>query len=175
MASKAASPRFVFIWRIRFLFNNDIRMSLKEVFVIKSNVTDDAKTICNDAKFIGVTEMSIDVHLLDCLIGSRMSGHGAISCFVRIIGIIKVMGFLKAFSCLIMRFAYLELFSVTQASIPEVSKIVMEALFLTRKNAVFMQLFAFRKRLIKRWLGGQKGLLRKCKIKTGQKNISGCE
>ena len=35
-------------------------MSLKEVFVIKSNVTDDAKTICNDAKFIGVTEMSID-------------------------------------------------------------------------------------------------------------------
>ena len=48
-------------------------MSLKEVFVIKSNVTDDAKTICNDAKFIGVTEMSIDVHLLDCLIGSRMS------------------------------------------------------------------------------------------------------
>ena len=35
--------------------------------------------------------------------------------------------FLKAFSCLIMRFAYLGLFSVTQASIPEVSKIVMEA------------------------------------------------
>ena len=32
-----------------------------------------------------------------------------------------------------------------------------------------MQLFAFRKRLIKRWMGGQKGLLRKCKIKTGQK------
>ena len=50
-------------------------MSLKEVFVIKSNVTDDAKTICNDAKFIGVTEMSIDVHLLDCLIGIRMSLH----------------------------------------------------------------------------------------------------
>ena len=96
MASKAASPRFVFIWRIRFLFNNDIRMSLKEVFVIKSNVTDDAKTICNDAKFIGVTEMSIDVHLLDCLIGSRMSWHRAISSFIRIIGIIKVMGLFES-------------------------------------------------------------------------------
>lgn len=71
-------------------------MSLKEVFVIKSNVTDDAKTICNDAKFIGVTEMSIDVHLPECLIESSMSWREAISSFVRIIGVIKVMRFLES-------------------------------------------------------------------------------
>ena len=35
--------------------------------------------------------MSIDVHLLNCLIGSSMSWHRAISSFVRIIGIVKVM------------------------------------------------------------------------------------
>ena len=71
--------------------------------------------------------MSIDVHLLDCLIGSRMSWHRAISSFIRIIGIIKVMGLFESFSCLIIRLAYFGLFSVTHASMPEVSKIVMEA------------------------------------------------
>ncbi len=40
--------------------------------------------------------MSIDIHLLDCLVGCSMSWHGTISSFVWIIGIIKVMGFLKS-------------------------------------------------------------------------------
>ena len=47
-------------------------------------------------KIIGVTEMSIDVHLLDCLIESSMSWHEAISSFARIIGVIKVMRFLES-------------------------------------------------------------------------------
>ena len=72
-------------------------MSLKEVFVIKGNVTDNAKTIRNDAEFIGITEMSINVHLLYCLVRGSMCGHGTIGYFVRIIGIIKVMGFLEGF------------------------------------------------------------------------------
>lgn len=42
-----------------------------------------------------MTEVTVDVHLLDCLVGCSMSWHGTISGFVRIIGIIKVMGFIK--------------------------------------------------------------------------------
>ena len=72
-------------------------MSLKEVFVIKSNVTDDTEAIRNDAEFIGVTEMSINVHLLYCLVRGSMCGHGTVGCFVWIIRIIKVMGFFESF------------------------------------------------------------------------------
>ena len=72
-------------------------MSIEKVLVVESDVTDNAKTICDDAEFIGVTEMSVDVHLLYSLIGSSMSWHRAISSFVRIVRIIKVLGFLKSF------------------------------------------------------------------------------
>ena len=40
--------------------------------------------------------MPFDVHLLDDLIGSSVSWHRAVSSFVRVIGILKVMGFLKS-------------------------------------------------------------------------------
>ena len=71
-------------------------MSLQEPFVIKSDITDNTKPIGYNAELIGIAEMSIDIHLLDCLVGGSMSWHGAISSFVRIIGIIKVMGFLES-------------------------------------------------------------------------------
>lgn len=44
--------------------------------------------------------MSINVHLLYCLIGSSMSWHGSVSCFVRIIGVIKVMEFFESIQLL---------------------------------------------------------------------------
>lgn len=72
----------------------------QKVLVVESDVTNNTKPVRNNAKFIGVTEMSIDVHLLDCLIGSRMSWHRAISSFIRIIGIIKVMGFFESLQLL---------------------------------------------------------------------------
>ena len=51
---------FIFIWRIRILFHNDLRMSGHKVFVIKSDMPDDSKTVGNDAKFEGITEMPVD-------------------------------------------------------------------------------------------------------------------
>ena len=53
------------------------------------------KPISHNAELVGIAEMSIDLYLLDCLIGS-MNWHGAISSFVRIIGIIKVIGFFQS-------------------------------------------------------------------------------
>lgn len=40
-------------------------MGFEEVFIVKSNVLDDARSVGNDAKFISIAEMSVDVHLLD--------------------------------------------------------------------------------------------------------------
>ena len=45
------------------------------ILVVESDVTDNTKTICDNSKFIGITEMTIDVHLLYCLIGGGMSWH----------------------------------------------------------------------------------------------------
>ena len=89
--------RFIFIRGIGFLLYNDIRMCIEKILVVESNVADNAKPICKDSKFISIAEMPIDVHLLDCLIGSSMSWHRAIGSFVRIIRIVKVVWFLKSF------------------------------------------------------------------------------
>lgn len=45
---------FIFIWRIRFLFNFNIRVCFKEIFVVKSSVANDAETVGNNAEFVGV-------------------------------------------------------------------------------------------------------------------------
>ena len=65
--------------------------------------------------------------LLDNRIGNNIDMHGNIGYFIRIIILIKrLFALAKAFEYLIMRFTYLGLFSVTHASMPDVSKIVME-------------------------------------------------
>lgn len=42
-------------------FNGNVRMGSYKVFVIKSDMPDDSKTVGNDAKFEDITEMPIDV------------------------------------------------------------------------------------------------------------------
>ena len=46
-------------------FHNDIRVDVEEVPVVKGNVPDNAKAVGNDAKFIGIAEMAVDIHLRD--------------------------------------------------------------------------------------------------------------
>ena len=67
---------FVIIWRVGFLSSYDIRMGIQKIFVIKADIPDNAKPVCNDAEFKGTTEMSIDIHLLDGRIGSGVGRHG---------------------------------------------------------------------------------------------------
>lgn len=64
--------------------------------IVERYVADNTKSIGNDTEFIGITEVTIGVHLLYRLIGCSVSWHGTISCFVRIIGIIEVAGFFKS-------------------------------------------------------------------------------
>lgn len=66
--------------------------SITKIMCLSKEVDKNRK---RNTEFIGITEVTIDVHLLDCRVGCSMGWHGTISCFVRIIGSIKVMGFLK--------------------------------------------------------------------------------
>ena len=61
------------------------------------NIPDDAETICNNTELIGITEMSVNVHLLDGRIGGSMGRHGAVGGFVRVKGIIQPICFFEGF------------------------------------------------------------------------------
>jgi hypothetical protein len=83
----------IFIRGIRFFINQDIGMLIKEVFIIKGDMANDAQAIGDEGKFIGITEMPVNEKLFDQRIGGSMRGHGSISGFVRIIRVIKAHGF----------------------------------------------------------------------------------
>ena len=70
---------FIFIWGIGFLFNGDIRMGFQKIFILESNVPDNAKAVCKDAEFIGIAEMPVDIHLLYGRVCIRVGRHGAAS------------------------------------------------------------------------------------------------
>lgn len=88
---------FIRIRRIRFLFDHDVRMCLEEVFIKKADVPDNAETVCEDAELIGITEASMDLHLLDGRVCSSMGGHGTIGGFIRVIGIIQTICLFESF------------------------------------------------------------------------------
>ena len=74
------------------------------IISLKSNFTQKrfgdfnrVKSSITKKSLIGVTKMSINVHLLDCLIGSIMRRHGTISSLIRIIAFIKVVCHCKSF------------------------------------------------------------------------------
>lgn len=64
---------------------------------MKDDIPDDTKVVGNDAEFKGIAEMSVDVHLLDGRISRSMGRHGAIGCFIRVIGIIQTICFFEGF------------------------------------------------------------------------------
>ena len=88
---------FIFIGRVGFLSNDDIRMGIQKIFVIKADIPDNAKSVCHDAEFKSIAEMPIDIHLLDGWVGGSMGRHGAIGSFIRVKGIVHAIGFFKGF------------------------------------------------------------------------------
>ena len=53
----------IFVRKIGFLFNNDIRMRCHKVLVIKRDMTDDTRSIGDNAELEDITEMPIDIKL----------------------------------------------------------------------------------------------------------------
>lgn len=62
----------------RIFFYNDFGVGCKKVFVAKAYISDDTKSVCYNAKFIGIAEMSVHIHLLNGRICGSMRRHGAI-------------------------------------------------------------------------------------------------
>ena len=58
------------------------------------------RPISNDAEFKGITEMAVNVHLLNGWIGGGMGRHGAIGGFVRVIGVVEAICFFEGFKLL---------------------------------------------------------------------------
>ena len=91
---------FVLIRRFRFLFNNDVGMRIKIIFVVKINRADNTKSIGHNAKFVGIAEMAIHILLFYFMISCCRRRHRTVGCFVRVIRIIKVISFCIGFKLL---------------------------------------------------------------------------
>lgn len=55
----------VLVRGVRFLLYNDIRVCIEEILIVKGDATDNAQPVGYETEFVGIAEMSVDVHLLD--------------------------------------------------------------------------------------------------------------
>lgn len=85
--------RFIFIRGVGFPVQADIGMLAEEIFVIKVDVPDNAQTVCDNAEFISITKMPVNVELFDFRISRSTGRHRGVSRFVGVIAFIKVHGF----------------------------------------------------------------------------------
>lgn len=67
-----------------------------DAFVIKADVSGDAHPFCNNTKLKSITEIPVDIHLLDGGIRRDMRRHRTVSSFVRVIILIEVICFCKS-------------------------------------------------------------------------------
>ena len=89
--------RFILVRGIGFLFNDDFGMPVKESLIIEVDVPDNAQTIGNNAKFIGIAEVAVNVELFNVRVGSGTGRHGAVSGLIRVVAVIKMHGFCVGF------------------------------------------------------------------------------
>ena len=91
------SKGLVLVRRVGFLLNDDIRVCIEEILIVKGDAADNAQAVGDETEFVGIAEMTVDVHLLDGGVGFGMGRHGGIGGLVRVIGIIEPLSF---FECL---------------------------------------------------------------------------
>lgn len=124
---------FILVRRVGFLPNHDIQVGIQKVFVIKADILDNTKPVCQDAEFKGITEMTVDVYLLDGWIGGGVGRHRAVGSFIRVERVIQSIRFFEGFQLSDDMVGIFGIFSVTQASMPEVSKRSMDAFCLSSR------------------------------------------
>ena len=88
---------FIFIRGASLFLNNDLRMAVEKVFIVKGKMADDPKAICNNTDFVGIAEMAVNIELFDLRVGSSVGRHGSIGGFIRVVMVIKVMFFCIGF------------------------------------------------------------------------------
>ena len=84
---------FTLIRRIRFFIDSVLRVFMKEIRVVKVDIVDDTQAISDDAKFLGITEIVINIEMSVIRVNGRMRRHGSVSGFIMIVSFIKMHGF----------------------------------------------------------------------------------
>ena len=72
-------------------------MMIKEILIIEADMPYNAQTVGDDAEFIGIAEMAVNVELFNVRVGSGVGRHGAVSGFIRVVAVIKMHGFSVGF------------------------------------------------------------------------------
>lgn len=90
-------------------------------------MADDAQSVGDNAELEDIAKMPIDIELLNLRISRSMRRHGTIGSFIRIIRFIKALSFRVCLKLLDYPVSILGIISVTNASIPEESKMVISA------------------------------------------------
>jgi len=67
--------RFILIGRIGFFLDRNLRMFSQKIRIIESDIPDNARAIGDDAEFVDITEMTVNVELFDFRIGFGVCGH----------------------------------------------------------------------------------------------------
>lgn len=75
-------------------------MGSKIIFVVKIDRANNAKSIGDNAKFVSVAEMSVNVLLLYFMVRGSRCWHGSIGGFIWVIRTVKVIGFCIGFQLL---------------------------------------------------------------------------
>lgn len=88
---------FILVRRVGFLSNHDIWVGIQKVFAIKVDIPGNARPICDDFEFKSITEMSVDVYLLDGGSGDSVGRHGVVGSFIRIEGVVQSICFFESF------------------------------------------------------------------------------
>ena len=89
--------RFIFIRGAGLFLNNDLRMAVEKVFIVKSKMADNTKAVCNNTDLVGIAEVAVNIELFDLRVGSSVGWHGSVGSFIRVIKVIKVMIFCIGF------------------------------------------------------------------------------
>lgn len=72
-------------------------MPVEKILVVEVNMPDDVKTICDNAEFVSITKIPVNVKLFCVGIRDGMGRHGTVSSFVRVILLIKMHEFCICF------------------------------------------------------------------------------
>ncbi len=59
-------------WRNGFFLNDDFRMFLEKDHIVKSNMADNTKAVCNNTDFVGIAKVAVNEELLYLRTGSGM-------------------------------------------------------------------------------------------------------
>ena len=72
-------------------------MMIKEILIIEADMPYNAQAVRDNAEFISIAEMAVNVEPFNFRAGGGMGRHGAVSSFIRVVAVIKMHSFCVGF------------------------------------------------------------------------------